>query len=242
MVEKVSIEEAVKRLVDVDATNANRISKLEGQIDEMLKAFTDYREQNTNSTKNELQTMSEKMSERIESIQSMTVSFYEEVTSRYEENKQQLDRMYSDMNANMNRIFSKLNQMTDSGTIPSTMMNNKEVKVEEQATEQNITKELPTMTTDSTPIVGHTFQTTPYLMEPEIKYETTAPPGLPLNGIKHSTIVPPSSAAPAFYGKHTESPTQFLIRVQEYEESVHSWDRATLVNGISQFLRDPALE
>jgi hypothetical protein len=58
----------------------------------------------------------------------------------------------------------------------------------------------------------------------------------------HSIIVPPASAAPAFYGKPNESLTQFLIRVQEYAESVHSWDRTTLVNGISQFLRDSALE
>ena len=42
--------------------------------------------------------------------------------------------------------------------------------------------------------------------------------------------------------KNTERPTQFLIRVQEYAESVHVWDRTTLVNGISQFLRDSTLE
>ncbi|CAF5228433.1 unnamed protein product, partial [Rotaria magnacalcarata] len=52
----------------------------------------------------------------------------------------------------------------------------------------------------------------------------------------------PSSAAPAFHGKQSESPTQFLIRVQEYAESVHAWDHPTLLNGISQFLRDSALE
>ncbi|CAF3338717.1 unnamed protein product, partial [Rotaria sp. Silwood2] len=57
-----------------------------------------------------------------------------------------------------------------------------------------------------------------------------------------ATSIPPSSAAPAFHGKHSESPTQFLIRVQEYAESVHAWDRPTLLNGISQFLRDSALE
>ncbi len=107
MAEKVSIDEAVKRLVEVDTTNANRISKLEDQIDEMVKAFTDYREQNTNLSKNELQTMSEKMSERIESIQSLTVSYQEEVTSKYEENKQQLNQLNIDMNVNMGRVFSK---------------------------------------------------------------------------------------------------------------------------------------
>jgi hypothetical protein len=65
---------------------------------------------------------------------------------------------------------------------------------------------------------------------------------LPLNSVKHSNIVPLSSAAPEFHGKHLEGSTQFLIRVQEYAESVHAWDRQTLLNGISQFLRDSALE
>ncbi len=30
--------------------------------------------------------------------------------------------------------------------------------------------------------------------------------------------------------------------MQQYAESVHAWDRPTLFNGISQFLRDSALE
>lgn len=64
----------------------------------------------------------------------------------------------------------------------------------------------------------------------------------PLNGVKHSIIIPPASAAPEFHGQHSESPTQFLIRVQEYAESVHAWDRTTLLNGVSQFLRNSALE
>ena len=87
-------------------------------------------------------------------------------------------------------------------------------------------------TTNMSPCSGQivTNQQTPIFTAPSI------------NQVKHSIIVPPASAAPAFYGKHTESPTQFLIRVQEYAESVHAWDHTTLVNGISQFLRDSALE
>jgi hypothetical protein len=109
--------------------------------------------------------------------------------------------------------------------------------------EQNRRETSPTtITQTTTPILGRTYEMTSKMLEPEVKHIANIPQALPLNGIKHSIIVPPSSAAPAFYGKYTESPTQFLIRVQEYAESVHSWDRATLVNGISQFLRDSALE
>ena len=232
MTDQVSIGEAVKRLVEVDTSNANKISKLESQFDEIMKLFTDYREQNTNSTKSELQTMSEK----IESIQSMTISLYEE-------NKHQVHRMFRDLNANMDRILGRLNQMTDSGIIQSNMIYDKEAKVEEHVMEQIKRDVLPTVTTESiTPILTHNHERTPNMLEPEVKYIASIPQALPLNGIKHSIIVPPSSAAPTFHGKYTESPTQFLIRVQEYAESVHSWDRATLVNGISQFLRDLALE
>ena len=48
--------------------------------------------------------------------------------------------------------------------------------------------------------------------------------------------------APVFYGKYTEDPKQFLIDLQNYAESVYSWDRARLLNGMSVFLRDSALE
>ena len=60
--------------------------------------------------------------------------------------------------------------------------------------------------------------------------------------MSHTVVIPPSSAIPVFTGKHSERPNQFLIRVQEYAETVHGWDHLTLLNGISQFLRDTALE
>jgi gas vesicle protein len=112
--DKVPIEEAVRRLTKVDAINANKISKLEGQIDEMFKAFTGYQEQNserieisaTNASKisklegqidemvkafTEYREQNTKtMSEKIESIQSLTASYYEEATYKYEESKQQV--------------------------------------------------------------------------------------------------------------------------------------------------------
>ncbi len=75
-------------------------------------------------------------------------------------------------------------------------------------------------------------------MESETQPYTPVAQPLTLNGVRHSIIIPPPSAAPAFHGKHNESPTQFLIRVEEYAESVHAWDRDTLLKGISQFLRD----
>ena len=64
----------------------------------------------------------------------------------------------------------------------------------------------------------------------------------PLNRKKHPVIMSPSAAAPEFHGNHSESPTDFLIHVQYYVETVYGWDRATLLNRISQFLQDSALD
>jgi uncharacterized protein YukE len=264
--EKVPIEEAVKRLMEVDANNASKISRLESQIDEICKAFTEGRIQNTSSTKDELQNMSE----RIDSIQSLTTAYQNDANNKYEESKQQWNRMYADMNSNMNTILNKLNEITGPIASTSTMVQNNEARVEDYETKQNTIGKATTFTTNLNPghtfqvttpmnnlmsghtfqttvpannlIPGHTFQTASYSTQSEPNHPSTITSVFPLNSVKQSIIVPPSSAAPAFHGKHSENPTQFLIRVQEYAESVHAWDRLTLLNGISQFLRESDLE
>ncbi|CAM4818054.1 unnamed protein product [Rotaria magnacalcarata] len=55
-------------------------------------------------------------------------------------------------------------------------------------------------------------------------------------------IVPPVSSFPTFSGKPTERPRQFLLQVVEYANTVHHWSNDTLLRGISQFLKDTALE
>lgn len=52
----------------------------------------------------------------------------------------------------------------------------------------------------------------------------------------------PYSRAPVFYGMRSENSAQFLIRVQEYTSSVHRYDCYALLDDISQFLRESALE
>ncbi|CAF1599828.1 unnamed protein product [Rotaria magnacalcarata] len=211
--------------VDAETRNASKIIKLESQIDEMCKRIQDYREENINSTKAEFQTMSERMG----SIQALTMSRFDETRSKYEESKRQWCRINTEMNTNMNCIMDKLDNITGSRITP-------------RNTNHNWGR--PFQTTTHIPISrsGHTLQTNLYPTETEVVQETIAHSAFPLNGVTHSIIVPPSSATPEFHGRHSESPTQFLIRVQEYAESVHAWDRPTLLNGISQFLRDSALE
>jgi hypothetical protein len=176
------------------------------------------------------------MFERIEAAPLLTASHHDEVTNKNVESKQQLDRMlYTDMITKMKCMLNKLNQFTGSVIASPTVIQNNEAKVEEYGTER-----LLTSATDNS--LGNTLQITSYLMEPEVKYAATASSAFPVNGTKHSIIILPSSEAPVFHGKHSESPMQFLIRVQEYVKSVHLCDRLTLLNGISQFLRESALE
>ncbi|CAF1522764.1 unnamed protein product, partial [Rotaria sp. Silwood1] len=58
----------------------------------------------------------------------------------------------------------------------------------------------------------------------------------------HTIIIPPSTAISTFNGSIWENPRQFLIRVKEYAETINHWNDQALLNGISQFLRDMALE
>ena len=55
-------------------------------------------------------------------------------------------------------------------------------------------------------------------------------------------LLPAPTAAPVFHGKSTERPWQFLIRMEDYAETVLMWGEDTLIRGISQFLKDAALE
>jgi len=152
--QKVSIGEAVKRLMDADANNSSKISKLEGQIDEICKAFTGYREQNTSSTKDEFQNMSE----RIDSIQSLTTAYQNDANNKYEENKQQWNRMHTDMNSNMDTVLKKLNEITGPAASTSAMMENYEPRAEEYGTKQKTIGKTTIFMTNLVP--GHTFQIT----------------------------------------------------------------------------------
>ena len=55
-------------------------------------------------------------------------------------------------------------------------------------------------------------------------------------------VLPPTSSIPTFSGKTTERPRQFLLRIEEYTHTVNHWSRDTLLHGISQYLKDDALE
>jgi hypothetical protein len=61
-------------------------------------------------------------------------------------------------------------------------------------------------------------------------------------GAPQTITLPASTNTPTFYGKPSERPGQFLIRIEDYSETINQWNRNDLVRGISQFLRDSALD
>jgi hypothetical protein len=234
--ENVTIDEAVKRLVEVTKNNSSRISNLEGQIDEICKDFAEYRE-------------------KIQAIQLTTTTFQEETKVTFDEFRRQWKDMYTDMKHDISAILLKLGENPEPSAAIMIEMPKLEATTQEEHKKQDpmdkgtldTSKQesgrpfsMMNFGSDNTP--QRTIQMSPYLGQVDPNWRMPTSSAHPIYPVKHSIIVPPSSAAPAFYGKSTESPTQFLIRVQEYAESVHAWDRPTLVNGISQFLRDSALE
>jgi hypothetical protein len=80
---------------------------------------------------------------------------------------------------------------------------------------------------------------------PTLNMDTVSIHTNPADGNNQKTqmiILPPPAAIPVFHGRSTEGPWKFLIRVEEYTETVHMWTEDTLLRGISQFLKDTALD
>ena len=89
------------------------------------------------------------------------------------------------------------------------------------------------------------FQNTSTPVPPVLHQSTTSAPLFPSHWSYASPrpiVLPPTSAAPTFSGKPTERPRQFLLRIEEYTQTVNHWSRETLLQGISQYLKDDALE
>jgi hypothetical protein len=82
--EKVSVEEAVKRMAECNINNTRQIIKLENQVEELCKNFTEYREQNSASSKKHEQTVAN----QIESIQLQNVEHHNDNKTKWEESRQ----------------------------------------------------------------------------------------------------------------------------------------------------------
>ena len=78
---------------------------------------------------------------------------------------------------------------------------------------------------------------------PLVPTPTVAPYAILQPNSPTTTIVlPPTTSIPTFWGKPTKYPRQFLLRIEQYTCTVNHWSHDNLLRGISQFLKDDALE
>jgi hypothetical protein len=163
----------------------------------------------------------EEMEARIIDIQSQTTEMHIKMISTLDKAKQQFDAIKEQCND----IVRTLCALT---------------KEEQQSESQNIQK-------PSKSINDYLISTQPVLnIDGHSNNTNKTKLRLPANAVttskSHTIIIPSPTAIPTFSGKYSESPNHFLIRIQEYAETVYGWDQPTLLLGISQFLRDTALD
>ncbi|CAF0931913.1 unnamed protein product, partial [Adineta ricciae] len=154
-------------------------------------------------------------------------------TSRSEESKQQWENITKDVR-DLKLGLQKISQFI-------TKFQDREEE-EEQARESRAT----TPRDESNPSINNNQNKQQPITNPtnlnEINMYNTASSITRIPPTTHTIVIPPTSAIPTFSGNSTENPRQFLIRVQEYTETINHWDSQSLLNGISQFLRGAALE
>ncbi|CAF1391831.1 unnamed protein product [Didymodactylos carnosus] len=83
-------------------------------------------------------------------------------------------------------------------------------------------------------------------------YPSSAPPPNPnissgdvplqTRSTPQTIIIPAPTTIPQYAGKPTEKPLQFLLRLQHYASSMYGWTDTALLQGISTFLLDTALD
>lgn len=160
----------------------------------------------------------EELETRIINIQSQISDICMKTTSNLAENQQ-----------NFNEIKQRCNEIVKTLFSFSEHSEPKNINHDE--------KMANTPTTSIVPVLN-------MVVDPDDSSKTA--PSLSKNAIQvskpHSIMVLSPRTIPIFSGKHSENPKQFLIRVEEYAETVYGWDQVTLLRGISQFLKGAALD
>ena len=215
--EKVTIEVAFQRFTDICSKLSERLSITEAQVEENRRNVIDHHQEITS----EISKLSQEISNRIKEIQTEV----QECSAIIKGGKmhQQLDE-----EPDQELIFNRT----------TTRRSGKhEIHFDSEEEEQNSKLDWKVHSSSTPPPRNISFSAVPVSHSPKANAtNATAAP-------QATTIVIPSSTnIPTFSGKYSERPKQFLIRVQEYAETVHNWNQSTLLTGISQFLRDTALE
>lgn len=234
IMEPKSIQQAINMLTEASESKAERINNLEKQFNDMVVSWNEYREQSEERTKTEVEKASKMLGDQIESVHTTALTLHTEIRDRIDASEIKLQQ-------DLERVYQKLEIIVQQLDKRSNIVEVGVVKKENVSTTQQ-NEPMSTINNDSlaTPRLTRYSMTNMLIKDnsPQLSTPITVKP----TEISHTVIVPPPSAVPEFHGRHNESPTQFLIRVQEYAESVNNWDQKKLLKGISQFLRNSALD
>lgn len=236
MTQEVTYEEAVKRLSEANQVYKTRLETLENKLTEMSQGIEKNKESENQSTK-QMDHLQDLVINQMQTMEKQSQQWKNTTLSKLEDKQQQWDlltdhvrdlreeiRKVCDMLTKKQPLENENNQRVSDGTsTPQTERDGSTMNELFNNTERNqhdLNQRIRHTTTD----VHHSSA------------DSTQTP------ITQTIIVPSTGSIPSFSGNINESPRQFLIRVKEYAETMNRWNEHSLLSGISQFLRDIALE
>lgn len=232
-VEKMSLEQAMQRLSEASINQNNRMMALETHLNELKNGLQAQNHTPTEQLSADLTTLETHMTERIETIHTQSLDWQSNTMAKLDEGKKQwnyLAEVVRDMRTDLQKITAALH---------TSLSNNPTSPASEEPLPTSYTYR-ETSTPNNTPHATQLSQE-PYLEQPTTTRNLSSPYA-PITPVVHTVVIPPSAAIPVFHGRISENPRQFLIRVKEYTQTVNNWNDTNLLHGISQFLRDSALE
>ena len=153
------------------------------------------------------------MTNQMETIQSQTQEWQRVTMFKLEQKQQEWEQLTN----SLRDMKTEMQKICEAMAIKTLEKNNQNQEIEENISTPHSQRH--SFTSDE-PFINN---------QPDRRHQTTI-------------IIPPSSSLPTFSGNTMENPRQFLIRVKEYSEIINQWNEQCLLKGISQFLRDTALE
>lgn len=221
--ERITMEQAIQRLSESYINMDQRVTRLEGNIIQLITQLESKIDCIIQSNVNRFEEMREQLSNRIDQVR-------EQISNRIDQIQTETSEWHIKTTQKMNQFEKERDESLQ-----------RAVLIKDACEGQSFRQEI------SNPNNDHLFLTNANLVcKTQVNFapshEDSSTPKNCKTLMPHAIVIPPTAAIPTFSGKFSERPNQFLIRVQEYAETVHGWDQHTLLLGISQFLRENALE
>ena len=235
--EKVPVDQIIQKLGEASIKNSTRLNDFENKLDEICQHVAEQNKEASLHLSSEIMTMKNNMAGRIEAIEMQTREMHDTTIMKLEESQQRWNHLMSDvheMKVDLQKVIMAITTSQESKTInndPTTRC----------SSTSDSHRNSPTINESFGNSLSFKNSTARQIRQDENVSPQTAHYELAMPATQ-TIIIPPPSAIPTFYGNMSENPRQFLIRIKEYTETVNHWNDSSLLKGISQFLRDTALE